>query len=503
MNIRLKVPSWTPCKFEPEIFDCRNCEIGWSNCRLKSDHPLRHERSTRARRSADLLSLYEEYDGIVESQIARFLERHGMGVSSSVLYEYIHPGLPSYLSEQDVLSVLKKSRRFKEASPGVFTLTTDTCDSLDDFHPLPVSTGVQLELLLRESQTLSRNEQLALFKRLAGARYLIAVSVKGMNTDDISETVGHMSGWARIHRGWNEFDLYKYAVGSTTVPPVDQCHSNTKKEEWVANTHTLLSAVAALAWTNGGTSGSSQVEYRHLLDLLITANLRLVATNARSRTLGNSMTYADLFQEGTLGLMDAIERYDPFRGYVFSTYATHWIRQRIGRALGNYVRVVRLPIHVEERIQQIKRATIRLYDKNEREPAFNEIAQESKLSSDEVQTALKHDFPIESLELLLETQPETVEDRLLLDFTEYPEFDEVVVSETIIREGLDSLRARDAQVLRLRFGMEDGHEHTLEEVGQILKVTRERVRQIEKKALERLQRHFTTPQRNRIARSSW
>ncbi len=262
---------------------------------------------------------------------------------------------------------------------------------------------------------------------------------------------------------------------------------------------------AARAELLRGNVRKGTARYRHLealiqdgiqaRDHLIKANTRLVVSVAK-RYIGCGIPFLDLIQEGNLGLMRAVEKYDVHRGFRFSTYATWWIRQAITRAIADQGRTIRLPVHMVDRVRQIYRAMQDLEQSLGRPPSVEELAQELGLDVRKVQWSMK----VAMLPLSLESPIGDEEDTELGTFIE----DEVspspmqIAYNSMLREKIEEVLAtlppREARVLRLRFGLETGTPYTLEEVGEKFGLTRERIRQIEGKALQRL-RH---PRRARM-----
>jgi RNA polymerase primary sigma factor len=290
--------------------------------------------------------------------------------------------------------------------------------------------------------------------------------------------------------------LYLREIGK--IPLLNAEDELTLAQKIVANSEELAEVTAKLKGEDITPSERQKLKAKAVKlskpkDKMAEANMRLVVSIAK-RYSGRGLDFLDLIQEGNTGLLRAVEKFDPDKGFKFSTYATWWIRQAITRAIADQARVIRIPVHMVETINKLLRTQRRMTQELNREPTIEELAKELEMEPEKVEYVIKIKQDIQSLDAGVGRDGED-EDSVLQDFIE--DEDSVTPEQSAttqllkeqVQSVLSTLSDREQKIVRMRFGLDNGKSHTLEEVGQEFAVTRERIRQIEAKALAKLRKH--------------
>jgi len=290
--------------------------------------------------------------------------------------------------------------------------------------------------------------------------------------------------------------LYLREIGK--IPLLNSEDELTLAQEIVANREELEEVNAKLKDESTTPAERSKLKSRVTKlskpkDKMAEANMRLVVSIAK-RYSGRGLDFLDLIQEGNTGLLRAVEKFDPDKGFKFSTYATWWIRQAITRAIADQARVIRIPVHMVETINKLLRTQRRMTQELNREPTMEELSKELEMEPSKIEYVMKIKQDIHSLDAGVGRDGDE-EDSVLGDFIEDEDSTtpEESASSQLLKEQVQSvlstLSEREQKIVKMRFGLENGKSHTLEEVGQEFAVTRERIRQIEAKALAKLRKH--------------
>lgn len=291
--------------------------------------------------------------------------------------------------------------------------------------------------------------------------------------------------------------LYLREIGK--IPLLNAEEELTLAQEIVANQEELAELQTKLAEEELSAADRSKLEatIRKLSkpkDKMAEANMRLVVSIAK-RYSGRGLDFLDLIQEGNTGLLRAVEKFDPDKGFKFSTYATWWIRQAITRAIADQARTIRIPVHMVETINKLLRTQRRMTQDLNREPTIEELAKELEMEPEKVEYVIKIKQDIQSLDAGVGRDGDEGDESTLSEFIEDEDSatpEEAATSQLLkeqVQAVLSTLSDREQKIVRMRFGLDNGKSHTLEEVGQEFAVTRERIRQIEAKALAKLRKH--------------
>lgn len=444
------VPDWTPCISDPDDFDCSDCELAAEACRLRVDDGLRHYVVAQRRRWHGVaVSVDNEGDLDLRAAI-EVLRAQRLAMPAGLLARIV--GASAGQAPSDLLSALRSSSAIHETSPGMFALSaefglSDVSQMRADLH-----SGAQLEAAIYSSPMLGRSEQRRLLKRYRGLVVARDSLLRG-GSDLLVAVIEGLQGPVATAHGWTGRDIALYATNDELVPVIPD-GTNVKA------TSQLLASVYALQLVhNGHVTGDIDA----VRQTLVLANLRLVAKLAQRYAGRGSMLFMDLFEYGVFGLLHAIERFDPYRGFELSTYATWWVRQRITRAIADEGSLIRVPVHAYE---TVAKSRSRDQDSVALASADSSVAMAAK-------AALRPTLTLEAIAAIRD--PSTEVEIELLELR------------AVLLPLLEALTPFERRVISARTGL-DGTPETLQAVGERLGVSRERIRQVESKALKRLRR---------------
>ena len=465
---------WNPCIADPVRFDCRDCTIGPDvDCRYRTDETLRHERAARLGSSGGLFQDGEERAVEAMSTVRAALVQQRMALPATALVNLLPRHLAGAIQPEQVELILQRTPDIRETSPGMFKWQGGDDSSVPSGISADLSTGAAIARMLEEHQPQPPTERRAKLKRLEALRRLREFARADAARDAITAIVDRLSAPVLEREGWRLADAAALATNGSLVAPRWESGSENQAER-----REFLGGICALNVVNefGAVDGS----YAELRAEILCTNIRLLASEARKYSKGAFLQYADIFQAGFEGLDRAIDRYDPYLGYEFSTYATQWVRQAITRTVANEERTIRIPVHAVEALGRMEASEEDLSWRLGRTPLPVEVAEDAGMT-------------VEQVEILSRAsqQPSPLTDQMTEELQD-PGDDlgdvESSVAGAAIREILESaLTERERRVIERRFGFGDDEPRTLEEVGQEFGVTRERIRQIQVKALRKLQ----------------
>ncbi len=441
-------------------------------CVLRDDKTLRHERAERYSKSARFDA--SEGERVDEAVLAAMyvLRRQQMALPASALVSLVSNELGMTFKASQIEFILRTSRGIRETSPGMFKW-----ESAEDPNPKHLfaedfSSGASVAKMVAQHPPLPAKIRRAKLKRLAALLRLGEFEQVEVARDSITATVDRLAPRVLEREGWRISDAAAYATDGSLVPPDPDAEEANQAER-----RDLLVGILALETLREFDSVRESID--ELRTELVLHNLGLVATMARKYARGQFLQYVDLFQSGIEGLYRAIDRYDPYLGYEFSTFALSWIRQAITRTIANEERTIRLPVHAIESLDRIRGARINIRRWLEREPSPSELGKQAGLTTQQVLDITRRGRPAVRIE---DSQLESIADpRDEIGDQETDMFGSALIG--ILEK---TLSEREILVLKSRFGLGNSEPRTLEQVGRLLGVTRERVRQIEKKALRRL-----------------
>ena len=473
---------WAPCFANPSVFDCHECEIGAeARCTYRDDESMRRWAAQRWRYRLNLQHLEPELAHQISALCRKVLVRQCISMPAILLYPTLPQNIRSQLTPSQLESFLRSSVNVIENSPGMFRATQQNAEGSesDGVASLPdLSSGAALADLLHTNPPLSSHDQRAGFKSLAaiayyfklsgGQRLNYATAVTILVTEIDKLTIPTLQV-----EEWSVADAVRFASGPERVPHLTSAH-RTRQE----HRHQLLAAIGALELIERVKTTNLQNIQEDIRAQLLLRNVRLIGSIADRYAAGKFLHLTDIFQSGFEGLAKALEKYDVYMGFEFSTYATSWVRQFILRQLSNESRTIRLPAHISDSLSRIRRAQHNLHKTIGRPATLSELSHATGVATIQIKYLKNISGRQHSIPPLFTTIDETEQTitNLMVDN-----------SAAIVQEVIGSvLTIPEGKVVRLRFGIRSSKANTLQEIGTILGLTRERVRQIEKKALEKL-----------------
>lgn len=468
-----KSRGWIPCIVDPVAFDCSDCSIGPdAPCRYRSDDTLRHERAERLNGLAHFSGETQARASEVAEAAKRILMKQRMALPSSALLSLMEVDLSDGFEPAHVELLLRRARDVRESSPGMFRWEPAKISSLVPAFREDLSVGASIAKMLDQYPPMPAETRREKFKQLAAYRVLRAYDNEQNARESIIAFVDHQAPRVMAREGWRIGEVAKFSSNGDQVP-----RSRGSSDEDDAARSQLLAGLLAIEMLKD--FGQVERLFVDLHDDLVRHNMRLVADSARKYARGGFLQFADLFQAGMRGLLRAMDLFDPYRGFEFSTYATNWIRQSITRTTADQERTIRIPVHAVQNLDKISAVEEDLFWALGQEPSVEEVARESGLAATQVSDLKERGKTMLHVsDAALESVPD--------ERDEIEEAERAMASSAIAAILAKTLTEREHEIVVLRFGLGGREPQTLEEVGKAIGVTRERIRQIEAKALRKL-----------------
>lgn len=522
----MRLPRWTPCFANPDDFDCGDCEIGFmAHCALRTDETLRSYHSAMySERHSGGLNLTEI--GRIASVAAAVMGLGDLALPASLIRERMGK-VGSDLTDDQVGVAIRSLPSIRESSPGMFQLAGRIETAENSHDEAPIRSGSEIARNVVASLPPGHAAQARLFRRLAGVRLGVTFSGSPEGLVQLDEMIGDLADVVLPEERWTISDALSFATGSRVLAVSRRGTSPDRTA--------FLTALSAHELLQRMSIDELWVEHDRLTAQALVDNQRLTASIALGYCVGGFPGFADLFQVGMIGLHRAVERFDPYRGFAFSTFASPWIRQGISRTIADSSRTIRLPVHMVESLNRVMRAAAMINEENGgRNPTFSAIAEridreavrrefvrdhgrepsvaeladgvervaprhtasrvreildaEQHLASLDVQLRDAFDDPAAEPADPMEVDQPLFRRATLVDPKSMSTVDLVERLELRYeaRAVLEELTPRERQVLELRTGLNDDRVRTLEEIGREFSLTRERIRQIEAKAIKKL-----------------
>lgn len=466
--------NWNPCIADPVRFDCHDCTIGPDvDCKYRTDETLRHERAARLGGAGGLFEDGEECAEEAIRIVRAVLVQQRMALPATALIDLLPRQLASAIPEEQVEVILRRTSGIRETSPGMFKWHGGDGLAAPAGISLDLSTGAAIARMLEEHQPQPPGVRRAKLKRLEALRRLREFARADVAREAITASVDRLSTAVLQRESWRLADAAALATNGSLVAPKWESGSENQAER-----REFLGGICALNIINE--FGAVEACYIELRAELLCTNIRLLASEARKYSRGAFLQYSDVFQAGFEGLDRAIDRYDPYLGYEFSTYATSWVRQSITRTIANEERTIRMPVHAVEALGRMESSAEALSRELGRTPLAAEVADRAGMTVEQVESLSRASQPVSRLSDQMIEEIQDPEDGL-------GEVEATVASAAIQKILESALTDRERRVIERRFGFGGDEPRTLEEVGQEFGVTRERIRQIQVKALRKLQ----------------